>query len=130
MPLKKEGTWWRSNSVKAARDGARVVQWKRKAPCKMFEDIKLFRCWKLYLLKINKPSRWKRAKMVAISDGELWDRRSGDERHEKKIPGRQGMSSFGHLAWCHRLLNYLQFSCELLQIPFHRQILYMDTRNK
>lgn len=34
----------------------------------MFEDIKFFRCWKLYLLKINKPSRWKRAKMVAISE--------------------------------------------------------------
>jgi len=40
----------------------------------MFEDIKLFRCWKLYLLKINKPSRWERAKMVTISDGGLWDR--------------------------------------------------------
>lgn len=36
----------------------------------MFEDIKLFRCWKLYPLKINKPSRWKRAKMATVSYGE------------------------------------------------------------
>lgn len=41
-------------------------RWKRRAPRKMFEDIKLFRCWKLYPLKINKPSRWKRGKMVAV----------------------------------------------------------------
>lgn len=36
----------------------------------MFEDIKLFRCWKLYPLKINKPSGWKRGKMVAVRDRE------------------------------------------------------------
>lgn len=45
-------------------------RWKRRAPCKMFEDIKLFRCWKLYPLKINKPSGWKRGKMVAVRDRE------------------------------------------------------------
>jgi len=51
----------------------------------MFEDIKFFRCWKLYLLKINKPSRWKSAKMVAISDGRLREAigRMKKERKEK-----------------------------------------------
>lgn len=60
----------------------------------MFENIKLFQCRKLYLLKINKPSRWKRAKMAAVSDGRLLRKRSGaaaaeatlveDEKSEKK----------------------------------------------
>lgn len=35
----------------------------------MFEDIKLFRCWKLYPLKINKPSKWRRGKMVVVCGG-------------------------------------------------------------
>lgn len=51
----------------------------------MFKDIKLFPCWKLYLLRINKPSRWKRWAISAISEDQFRNADKGTKKDARQL---------------------------------------------